>query len=77
MAQPLSGLSAGNEDLSDQHSTDRSARRGKSRDRQFDAYNLAWGELRDWLQLVRLPNVFTLLSDCVAAAVVAVGLAWL
>lgn len=77
MAQQRSGLSAGNEDLSDQHSTDRSARRGKSRDRQFDADNLAWGELRDWLQLVRLPNVFTLLSDCVAAAVVAVGLAWL
>lgn len=32
---------------------------------------LEWGTLRDWGQLVRLPNVFTLLSDGVAAAIVA------
>lgn len=76
MEQQLSGLSGRDEDLSDRHSTDHTARRNKPRERQFDADNLAWGELGDWLQLIRLPNVFTLLSDCVAAAVVAVGLAW-
>lgn len=32
---------------------------------------LQWGTLRDWAQLVRLPNVFTLFSDCIAAAIVA------
>lgn len=37
---------------------------------------LQWGSLRDWGQLVRLPNVFTLLSDCVVATVVAAHLAW-
>ncbi len=46
------------------------------RRRRFDIDNLAWGKLGDWLQLVRLPNVFTLLSDCLAAAIVAAGLAW-
>jgi 4-hydroxybenzoate polyprenyltransferase len=35
--------------------------------------SLEWGSLRDWAQLVRLPNVFTLLSDTTAAAVVASG----
>lgn len=48
----------------------------QSRSRRFDVDNLAWGNLGDWMQLVRLPNVFTLLSDCVAAAIVATGLAW-
>ena len=32
---------------------------------------LEWGKLRDWTQLVRIPTVFTLLSNCFAAAVVA------
>lgn len=77
MEQQLSGPAARDEDLSDRHTTDHSASHSKPRDRQFDADNLAWGDLRDWMQLVRLPNVFTLLSDCVAAGVVAVGLAWL
>ncbi len=31
---------------------------------------LHWGTLRDWAQLVRLPNSFTLISDTVAAALV-------
>jgi hypothetical protein len=43
-------------------------------DTQLDSLN--WGDLRDWGQLVRLPNVFTLFSDCLAAAVVAVGSVW-
>lgn len=34
---------------------------------------LRWGSLADWIQLVRLPNVFTLLSNCVAASIIAVG----
>jgi 4-hydroxybenzoate polyprenyltransferase len=37
---------------------------------------LQWGTLRDWGQLVRLPNAFTLFSDCAAAAIVARGLDW-
>lgn len=32
---------------------------------------LQWGRLADWGQLVRLPTVFTLLSNCFAAAAVA------
>jgi uncharacterized membrane protein len=72
------------EDLSDRPSTggptgksaDRSAGRSSARRSQSEIDNLTWGELRDWMQLVRLPNVFTLLSDCVAAAIVAAGLAW-
>lgn len=40
------------------------------------ADHLQWGSLRDWCQLVRLPNVFTLFSDCIAAAVVAGSLVW-
>lgn len=44
--------------------------------RAFDGDNLAWGKLSDWMELVRLPNVFTLLSDCMAAAIVAAGLTW-
>lgn len=34
---------------------------------------LRWGRLEDWIQLVRLPNIFTLLSNCVAASIIAVG----
>ncbi|MEZ6135317.1 MAG: UbiA family prenyltransferase [Pirellulaceae bacterium] len=41
---------------------------------QIDA--LEWGKLSDWAQLVRLPNVFTLLSNCAAAGVVTVGSLW-
>ncbi|MEO8270278.1 MAG: UbiA family prenyltransferase, partial [Aureliella sp.] len=76
MEQQLSGHSARDETLSDEHSADRSASRNKTGDREFDADDLRWGEFSDWMQLVRLPNVFTLLSDCVAAAIVASGLAW-
>lgn len=35
---------------------------------------LHWGSLREWAQLVRLPNIFTLFSDGLAAAIVATGL---
>ncbi len=34
---------------------------------------LRWGALGDWVQLVRLPAVFTLLSNCIAAAIISVG----
>lgn len=34
---------------------------------------LRWGGWGDWMQLVRLPNVFTLLSNCIAACVISVG----
>ncbi|QDV27260.1 UbiA family prenyltransferase [Aureliella helgolandensis] len=37
----------------------------------LDIDRLQWGTLRDWGQLVRLPNTFTLFSDCLAAAIVA------
>ncbi len=52
--------------------TEANADRGQAKE-SID--QLQWGTLRDWGQLVRLPNVFTLISDCVAAAVVAVGVA--
>ena len=42
-----------------------------SSDQQLDIDRLQWGTIRDWAQLVRLPNVFTLFSDCIAAAIVA------
>ncbi len=32
--------------------------------------NLDWGRWRDWAQLVRLPNVFTVLSDSMAAVLI-------
>lgn len=35
--------------------------------------SLRWGELRDWAELVRLPNVFTILSDSLAAAILVTG----
>lgn len=35
--------------------------------------DLQWGTVRDWGQLVRLPNVFTLISNCLAAAIIATG----
>ena len=47
------------------------SRASSARRSQIDS--LQWGTLRDWAQLVRLPNVFTLLSDSTAAAIVAVG----
>lgn len=34
---------------------------------------LRWGKLGDWMQLVRLPTVFTLLSNCIAACIIGVG----
>lgn len=53
------------------------ANRGDSVRRQHDEIDhLHWGRLQDWLQLIRLPNVFTLLADCIAAAIVAVGATW-
>lgn len=39
--------------------------------RQVD--ELRWGRLADWAQLVRLPNLFTLLSNCAAATILSVG----
>ena len=44
--------------------------------RELTIDRLHWGSLNDWGQLVRLPNVFTLISDCVAAAVVTGTLIW-
>ncbi len=41
--------------------------------RSVDIDELHWGTLQDWAQLVRLPNIFTLLSNSLAAAVVATG----
>lgn len=59
----------------EQQYKDRSA--GEPRQRSgLDVDRLQWGRLEDWLQLIRLPNVFTLLADCLAAAIVAVGLTW-
>lgn len=43
------------------------------RSRSMDIDALHWGTLHDWGQLVRLPNIFTLVSNCLAAAVVATG----
>ncbi len=37
---------------------------------------LQWGTLPDWVQLVRLPTSFTLLSNCLAAGIVAGNLWW-
>ena len=39
----------------------------------FEADELQWGRLRDWAELVRLPNVFTVLSDSLAAAILVTG----
>lgn len=39
----------------------------------IDIDNLRWGRLRDWAELVRLPNVFTVLSDSLAAAILVSG----
>ncbi len=52
-----------------------SGSRGRSDDRQPAIDELHWGDLRDWAQLVRLPTVFTLVSNCLAAAIV-VGTQW-
>lgn len=45
----------------------------------FEADDLQWGRLRDWAELVRLPNVFTVISDSLAAAILVTGgtLPWL
>ncbi len=39
----------------------------------FEADELQWGRLSDWAALVRLPNVFTVLSDSLAAAILVTG----
>lgn len=39
----------------------------------FEADDLQWGRMRDWAELVRLPNVFTVLSDSLAAAILVSG----
>ncbi len=39
----------------------------------FEADELQWGRLRDWAELVRLPNVFTVLSDSLAACILVTG----
>lgn len=44
-----------------------------SRESLPEVDELRWGRLEDWIQLVRLPNVFTLLSNCAAAAIITVG----
>jgi 4-hydroxybenzoate polyprenyltransferase len=46
---------------------------GSDRASALEIDHLDWGTARDWGQLVRLPNVFTLISNCLAAAVVATG----
>ena len=45
----------------------------------FEADELQWGRWRDWAELVRLPNVFTVISDTLAAAILVTGgmLPWL
>ncbi|HBE68840.1 MAG TPA: hypothetical protein DDW52_11900 [Planctomycetaceae bacterium] len=43
---------------------------------QIAVDRLQWGSLNDWIQLVRLPTAFTLLSNCLAAAIVAGTLWW-
>ena len=40
---------------------------------RLDPDTLRWGRLRDWAELVRLPNVFTALSDSLAAAILISG----
>lgn len=49
---------------------DGSASDGGNRIRQIEVDRLEWGRLRDWAELVRLPNVFTVVSDSVAAALI-------
>lgn len=41
--------------------------------RQPDIDELTWGRLGDWVQLVRFPAIFTLLSNCATAAIISVG----
>ncbi len=41
--------------------------------RTVEVDHLRWGRLEDWIQLVRLPNVFSLIANCAAAAIIAVG----
>lgn len=43
---------------------------GPNRSRETSVDRLDWGRLRDWAELVRLPNVFTIISNSVAAALV-------
>lgn len=45
----------------------------------FEADELHWGRWQDWAELVRLPNVFTVLSDSLAACILVTGgaLPWL
>lgn len=38
---------------------------------EFD--ELKWGRLTDWMQLVRLPAIFTLITNCIAASIISVG----
>ncbi len=48
----------------------------QSVDRDADIDQLQWGTFGDWIQLVRLPTSFTLLSNCLAAGIVAGQLWW-
>lgn len=50
-----------------------------ARDQLDSPDELAWGGLRDWAELVRLPNVFTVLSDSLTAAILVSSgpIAWL
>lgn len=45
----------------------------ESGSRHSDVDELRWGRLIDWVQLVRLPNAFSVVSNCIVAAVVTVG----
>lgn len=46
-----------------------SERDGRSRPPRHAVDRLQWGGLEDWVQLVRLPTVFTLLSNVLTAAI--------
>ncbi len=39
----------------------------------MQADDLRWGSLADWSQLVRLPAVFTLISNCIVTTIITVG----
>ncbi|GAB5403737.1 MAG: hypothetical protein Aurels2KO_19680 [Aureliella sp.] len=45
-------------------------------DHDTEIDQLQWGTFGDWIQLVRLPTSFTLLSNCLAAGIVAGHLWW-
>lgn len=44
-----------------------------NREQAAEVDHLRWGRFEDWVQLVRFPNVFSLIANCAAAAIIAVG----